>query len=66
VTEYEEALNEVSGRLSAGPRREAESFNDWSQRVHRLARQRNRKLSRWLRREHAAYQDRLMGDSNLI
>jgi hypothetical protein len=69
VTEYEEyekALNEVAGRLRAAPRREDESFNDWSQRIHRLARQRNRKLWRWLRHEHAAHQDRLIGDSNLI
>jgi hypothetical protein len=66
VKQYEQALNDVAGRLGAGPRRAEESFDDWSQRIHRLARQRNRKLSRWLRSQHAAYHDRLLGPSNLI
>ena len=66
MREYEHALNEVAARLHASSRKECESFTDWSQRIYRLARHRDRKLYRWLRKEFSAYVDRSQDPSNFV
>jgi len=64
MTGYERALTEAANRLGT-TRHDRETTVEFSLRVRRLARRRDRKLARRLNQEFSAYLDRVQGPSNL-
>lgn len=59
--QYERSLNEVANRLGIMPVIGDETFEERNWRITQEARQRNRRLHRWLKHEFSEYMDRLTG-----